>query len=307
MSIQWYPGHMHKAQREMRQTLHNVDLIIEILDARIPFSSENPLIASIRKDTPCIKVFNKSDLADDVKTQLWQEHLEQQRNIKTLATTMNDPARIKQIPQLCNKLVPERAQSVKKVRAMIVGIPNVGKSTIINILAGKTIAKTGNEPAVTKTQQQVHIGEDLLLFDTPGILWPKQEFEKSSYRLATTGAVKDTAMEYDDVAFFAAEFLMREYSENLLERYELESMPASELDFFESIGRKRGCLSGGGRVDLKKISQLFINDYRAGILGKITLETPQMIEQEKAEQLQKDEEKQRKKEERKKNFKKGRK
>lgn len=304
MSIQWYPGHMHKAQKEIRQTLPKVDLIIEILDARIPFSSENPLIAKIRGDKPCIKVLNKSDLADPETTQLWQEYLERSRNIKTLATTTDEPSIIKKIPELCNKLVPERAQSVKKVRAMIVGIPNVGKSTIINLLAGRIIAKTGNEPAVTKRQQQVHIGDDLLLFDTPGILWPKQEYENSSYRLATTGAIKDTAMDYDDVAFFAAEFLLKAYPQRLLERYQLDAEPESELDFFEKIGRARGCLSGGGRVDLNKISQLFINDYRAGILGPITLETPEIIDQEIIEQKRKEEEKKRQKEERKQQFKK---
>ncbi|VUD56745.1 Ribosome biogenesis GTPase A [Thalassocella blandensis] len=306
MAIQWYPGHMHKAQKEIRQTLPKVDLIIEILDARIPFSSENPLIASIRGDKPCVKVLSKSDLADEEKTRSWQEYLEQERHVKTLATTMHDPSKIKQIPELCNKLVPERAQSVKKVRAMIVGIPNVGKSTLINILAGRTIAKTGNEPAVTKTQQQVHVGEDLLLFDTPGILWPKQEFEKSSYRLAATGAIKDTALEYDDVAFVAAEYLLAAYPDLLKTRYELDELPSTELDFFETIGRKRGCLGGGGLVDLKKISQLFINDYRAGILGNITLETPEMVEAEKREQRTKDEEKQRKKQERLSSFKKKR-
>ncbi len=307
MSIQWYPGHMHKAQKEIRQTLAKVDLVIELLDARIPFSSENPMLANIRGDKPCIKILNKSDLADPDKTLLWQSHFEQERNVKTLATSAHENAKVNQIPEICKKLVPERAQSVKKIRALIMGIPNVGKSTLINALAGRTIAKTGNEPAVTKRQQQVHIGEDLLLFDTPGVLWPKQEYEKSSYRLAVTGAIKDTALEYDDIAFFAVETLLRQNPERLRERYELDDLPETDLEFLEVIGRMRGCLGSGGRVDLKKVSQLFIHDYRSGGLGRITWETPEDVATEKLEQEKINEEKEKLKQDRLHKFKKGRK
>ena len=295
MTIQWYPGHMHKAQKEIKQSLPNVDIIIEVIDGRIPFSSENPLIAKLRGDKPCIKVLNKCDLADMDTVQLWQQFLEQERTVKTLAISIHDQAKIHKLPELCKKLLPQKARSVKKMRAMIVGIPNVGKSTLINVLAGRAIAKTGNEPAVTKQQQYIQISEDFLLLDTPGILWPKQEYENSSYRLAVTGAIKDTAMEYEDVAFFAAEFLKQHYPDRLLDRYSLDKLPISEMDFFELIGRKRGCLYSGGRVDLTKISEQFIHDIRSGAIGPLCLETPTMVQQEIAEQEQKNVKKQAKK------------
>lgn len=280
MTIQWYPGHMHKAQKEMRKSLSQVDIVIELIDARIPFSSENPLIASIRGDKPCIKVFNKCDLADEQRVAEWQRYYEQQKDVKTLAISCKDLSSVKIIPGLCAKLLPHRVDGIKKMRAMIVGIPNVGKSTLINALAGRAVAKTGNEPAITKGQQFIQIDEKFVLLDTPGILWPKQQFEKSSYRLASTGAIKDTAMEYADIAFFSMGFLSEHYPQFLLDRYELEELPETELEFFEIIGKKRGCLTGGGRVDLTKISEQFIHDLRSGAIGRICMETPEMVEQE---------------------------
>lgn len=280
MAIQWYPGHMHKAQKEMKQSLPKVDLIIEVLDSRIPFSSENPLIASIRKDKPCIKVLSKSDLADPEVLALWQAFYEQEQNVKTLAITTNNKNRMRVLPELCRKLLPNKKNSGKKMRAMIMGIPNVGKSTLINVLAGKVIAKTGNEPAVTKRQQDISIGDDLVLLDTPGILWPKQLYENSSYRLAATGAIKDTAMEYGDIGFFAAEYLLSAYPQLLMERYNLEELPRDEQAFFELIGRQRGCLVSGGRVDFTKITELFIHDLRSGIIGNVCMETPEIVVKE---------------------------
>ncbi|MFL0803170.1 MAG: ribosome biogenesis GTPase YlqF [Agarilytica sp.] len=279
MTIQWYPGHMHKAQKEIKESLSKVDIVIEVLDARIPFSSENPLIAKLRGDKPCVKVLSKSDLADPMIVKQWQEAFEKERGVKTLPITKDDPNHIKNIPGLCKKMLPNKARGVK-TRAMIVGIPNVGKSTLINVLAGRMIAKTGNEPAVTKTQQHIQLEEDFLLLDTPGILWPKQEYEHSSYRLAATGAIKDTAMEYEDVAFFAYEYLKQAYPELLKERFQLESLPSTEIEFFELAGRQRGCLGRGGRVDLTKISEQFIHELRAGMLGLICMETPSMVSAE---------------------------
>lgn len=283
MTIQWYPGHMHKAQKEIKESLPKVDVIIEVLDARIPFSSENPLISSLRRDKPCIKVLSKSDLADMSIVQQWQQHLEKERNVKVFPISTEDKGRMKSLPAMCHKLLPRKAADVKKFRAMIVGIPNVGKSTLINVLCGKAIAKTGNEPAVTKTQQFIQISEDFLLLDTPGILWPKQMYEKSSYRLALTGAIKDTAMDYADIAFFGAEFLMNTFPHILLERFALKSLPDSELEFFEIIGKLRGCLGPGGRVDITKISEVFVREFRDGTLGRMCLETPEMVLQEVAE------------------------
>jgi len=166
------------------------------------------------------------------------------------------------------------------------GIPNVGKSSLINILTGKTIAKTGNEPAVTKNQQRIKLADDIVLFDTPGVLWPKIENQNSMYRLASSGAIKDTAFEYDDIAFYVAEYLLSAYPENLLQRYNLADLPQNELDVIEAIGRKRGCLKGGGRIDLDKASKILLTELRAGKIGRISLETPALIEQELREQEQ---------------------
>jgi ribosome biogenesis GTPase A len=282
---------MHKAGKEIKQALPKVDLVIEVLDARIPFSSENPMLASLRGDKPCIKIFNKSDLADPAITQQWQTHLEQQNNIKTLALSNQFPEKIRQIPDLCRKLLPDRQDSIKQIRAMIMGIPNVGKSTLINILVGRSIAKTGNEPAVTKMQQRIDLADDIVLFDTPGMLWPKLTTRQVGYRLAMTGAIKDTAIDHADVAFFAAQYLLEHYPENLQSRYLLDQLPDTELEFLETIGKQRGCLGARGLVDLDKIAKILLSEFRAGTLGTISLELPHLVEQELAEQVIIDEKK----------------
>jgi ribosome biogenesis GTPase A len=283
MAVHWYPGHMHKAQKEIKEVLPQIDLLIEVLDARIPYSSENPAIAALRGDKPCIKVLSKTDLADPETTAIWQEYLERQRGVKTFATTTDQPAKMKLIIDLCRKMLPERDSSVKSINTMIVGIPNVGKSTLINILAGRIIAKTGNEAAVTKNQQRINIGNGITLLDTPGILWPKLENPNSGYRLAASGAIKDTAMEYDDVGFYTADYLIKAYPELLKERFQLQSIPDTEIEFLEMAAARRGALMAGGRVNLHKICEVLINELRSGKLGRITLETPPMIEQEEIE------------------------
>jgi ribosome biogenesis GTPase A len=280
MAVHWYPGHMHKAQKEIKEVLPQVDVLIEVLDARIPYSSENPMIAQLRGDKPCIKVLSKTDLADPSVTADWQHYLEQERSVKTFASTTQEPAKMKQIIDLCRKMLPERNASVKDINTMIVGIPNVGKSTLINILADRVIAKTGNEAAVTKSQQRINLGNGITLFDTPGILWPKLENPNSGYRLASTGAIKDTAMEYDDVGFFAADYLIKTYPDFLKERFKLDVIPDTEIAFLEMAAASRGALMRGGRVNLHKICEVLINELRAGKLGRISLEKPSMIEQE---------------------------
>ncbi|MDX2507324.1 MAG: ribosome biogenesis GTPase YlqF [Gammaproteobacteria bacterium] len=282
MAIHWYPGHMHKANKEIKQTLSRINLIIEVLDARIPFSSHNPLLTTLRADKPCIKVLNKSDLADPDMTRQWQSWLELEQGVKTLALTTEQPERMRQLIDLCHKMLADRSSRQQTINTLIMGIPNVGKSSLINILAGKIIARTGNEPAVTKSQQTIRLNSDIVLYDTPGVLWPKVENEPSMYRLAASGAVKDTAFEYDDIAFFTAEYLLKSYPENLLQRYALEELPRNELELIEAIGRKRGCLRSGGQVDLNKASKILLTELRSGILGRITLETPKMVEHELA-------------------------
>jgi ribosome biogenesis GTPase A len=303
MAIQWFPGHMHKARKEIAEVMPQMDFIIEVLDARIPFSSENPLVDSLRKNKPCIKLLNKSDLADPAMTQIWLDYFNQQEGVSARTTTTEQPQSIRKIIAESEQMFAKKIAEGKVVRAMIMGIPNVGKSSIINILAGKVIAKVGNEPAVTQRQQKIKLTDQLMLSDTPGFLWPKLEPENSGYRLAVTGAVKNTAMEYDDVATFAAEYLLSAYPDRLIERYQLENLPASDFALVEEVGRTRGFLQKGGRVNYHKASEVLLNELRAGTLGGLTLETPEMIKAELAELAILKEQKKAEKEARKQRFK----
>jgi ribosome biogenesis GTPase A len=274
---------MHKASKEIKEILPQVDLIIEILDARIPFSSQNPMLATLRGDKPCIKILSKSDLADPETTQQWQTYLEREQGVKTLAVTIDYPEKIRQLPDLCHKMLPAKAPSSRLINTLIMGIPNVGKSTLINILAGRMIAKTGNEPAVTKMQQRIAIGNGIILLDTPGLLWPNVENKNSGYRLATTGAIKDTAIDHEQIASFAAEYLLHHYPDYLKTRFQLEPLPQTEHELLQAIGKNRGCLRSGGRVELDKVAKILLAELRAGTIGRISLETPAMMEQELVE------------------------
>ena len=284
MTVQWYPGHMNKARRIIKESMSEVDLVIEVMDARIPFSSENPMVAELRQHRPCIKILNKSDLADPAITKMWLQHFDREKGVKAQALSVLDKSRTKNLPDLCRKLLPERGSAVKSIRIMIMGIPNVGKSTLINTLAGKTLAKVGDEPAVTKvvssTQQRIILPGGIALSDTPGILWPKIENESSSYRLAVTGAIKNTAIDYEDIALFAADYLIVAYPEKVVKRYKLKQAPKTGLQLLEEIGRKRGCLRAGGIIDLQRASEILIHEIRSGALGQLSFETPEMIKQE---------------------------
>jgi len=271
---------MHKASKEMRKIVPQVDLIIEILDARIPFSSENPMLADIRGDKPCIKVLSKSDLADPIVTQQWQDYLEQEKGVKTIALTTEEPEKMHDLLNLCHKMVPTKQNGSERLEAMIMGIPNVGKSTLINNLAGRMIAKTGNEPAVTKNQQRIKLDQGVVLLDTPGVLWPKLENKHGGYRLAITGAIKETAVSNDDIAMYAVDYFRRAYPELLKQRYQLDELPEDELPLLEMIGAKRGCLRAGGRVDLDRAAKILLTEFRDITIGRITLETPTMMEAE---------------------------
>ncbi|GAL13747.1 50S ribosomal subunit maturation GTPase RbgA [Vibrio astriarenae] len=305
-TIQWFPGHMHKARKEIEEAIPQVDVIIEVLDARIPFSSENPMISQIRGEKPVVKVLNKRDLADPELTDLWIAHFEKEQGVKAMAITTSNPQEVHKIMDLCRKLAPHREEIGKNIRTMIMGIPNVGKSTIINTLAGRTIAVTGNQPAVTRRQQRINLQNGIVLSDTPGILWPKVENPHSGFRLAATGAVKDTAMEYEDVAFYTVEYLAQAYPQRLKDRYEIDEMPESDLEIMEEIGRRRGALQSGGRVNLHKASEILLHELRNGTLGQLTLELPEMITKElvevEIEAARKAEEKAKKKEERRKRY-----
>jgi ribosome biogenesis GTPase A len=297
MSINWFPGHMHKARKDIAEVMPLVDVIIEVLDARIPFSSENPLVPSLRGGTPCVKLLNKADLADPVITTLWIAELEKVQGIKAIPVSQENPDHIRQILPLCETLLPHRNLSIRPARAMIMGIPNVGKSTIINILAGRIIARTGNEAGITKSQQNIKLDNGILLTDTPGFLWPRLTPPSCGYRLAITGAIKETAFDYGDVALFAVEYLMHAYPDRLKERYKIETIPESDVETLEEIGRRRGCTSKGGGVDFQKVSTLLVNELRSGLLGKITFETPSMTSQEVIDASIADEKKAKEKEE----------
>jgi ribosome biogenesis GTPase A len=274
---------MHKASKEIKEILPKVDLIIEVLDARIPFSSQNPMVAKLRGDKPCIKILSKSDLADPEMTQQWQTYLEQEQGVKTLAVTVDHPEKIRQLSDLCHKMLPDKAPSSRLINTLIMGIPNVGKSTLINILAGRMIAKTGNEPAVTKTQQRIAIDNGIVLLDTPGLLWGNVENKNSGYRLATTGAIKDTAIDHEQIASFAAEYLLNHYPDFLKARFQLEPLPQTEHELMQAIGKNRGCLRSGGRVEMDKVAKILLAELRAGTIGRVTFETPAMMEQELVE------------------------
>jgi len=278
---------MHKASKEMRQIIPQVDLIIEVIDARIPFSSQNPMLAEIRGDKPCIKVLSKSDLADPVLTKHWQDYFEQENNVKTIALSTQQPEKMRDLLELCHKMVPiqDSASGANRLQAMIMGIPNVGKSSLINILAGKMIAKTGNEPAVTKMQQRIKLDQGIVLLDTPGVLWPKLENKHGGYRLAITGAIKETAVSNDDIAMYAVDYFRVQYPALLRARYQLDELPIDEMSLLGMIGMKRGCLRAGGIVDLDRAAKILLTEFRDGTIGQISLETPAMVEKELIEML----------------------
>ncbi len=280
MAINWFPGHMNKARREIAKAMPKVNLIIEVLDARIPFSSENPLVSELRGDTPCIKVFNKADLADSRWTQAWMQRFEQERGIKAVALNGLEPKRVKALVPLAKSLLPKDRAKGKTVTTMILGIPNVGKSTLINTLAGRVVAKTGNKPAVTKMQQRIYIDHSFALLDTPGFLWPKLTPPSCGYKLAVTGAVRDAVTSFEDLAFYAVRTLADRYPDRLMERYKLEEIPQQEIDILEAIAQRRGCVGRGGIVNLEKVCEILIMELRKGSLGGITLETPHEIDEE---------------------------
>lgn len=273
MSINWFPGHMHKARKEIAKVMDEIDVVIEVLDARLPLSSENPMVSSLRKGKPVIKLLNKSDLSDPVRTREWLDYFNSLPDTQAIMIDYGQKKLIKNIPELCKKLVPSRSSQGRPVRAMIMGIPNVGKSTMINALLGKRIAKVGNEPAVTKGQTRFTLKNGMALSDTPGILWPKIEDNDSGYRLAVSGAIKDTAIEYDDVALYAAQFLLDDYPDLLQQRYKFRQLPETAMAVLEEIARKRGGLRAGGIIDLHKASEILLNELRSGKIGLISFET----------------------------------
>ncbi|WP_407719563.1 ribosome biogenesis GTPase YlqF [Parageobacillus toebii] len=281
MTIQWFPGHMAKAKREVQEKLKLIDIVFELLDARIPLSSRNPMIHEILGNKPRIVLLNKADMADETVTEQWIAYFERQQ-LHALAIDAQTGTGIKQIVAASKEMLKDKfakmaAKGIKNprpMRALIVGIPNVGKSTLINRLAGRNIAKTGDKPGVTKAQQWIKVGKEMELLDTPGILWPKFEDEEVGLKLATTGAIKDTILNLQDVAVYALNFLKQHYPERLKERYSLDDIPGKIVALFDAIGKRRGCLVSGGAVDYDKVSEIVLHDIRTEKLGRLSFETP---------------------------------
>ena len=279
MTIQWYPGHMTKARRELELAMPKQDVIIEVLDARMPWASANPVITELRGNKPVIKVLSKSDLADPAVTAEWMRYFDGYRDgrgvVRAIASSTQRPAELcRRIPELCKELGIQRVGAHKSVRALVAGIPNVGKSTLINTLMNRVVAKVSDKPAVTRAQQQVILPSGMMLCDTPGILWPKQDDEAASYRLALGGAIPNTAIDHENIAMFGAKIFLAEYPAALLARYGLEVAPASADELLREIGRRRGCLKSGGVIDMNKASEIFVHECRAGLLGRWSLEKP---------------------------------
>ena len=275
MSIQWYPGHMHKATKEIARSLSSIDVIIEILDARAPHSSSNPVIDRIVKEKPVIKLLNKSDLSDPYHTQKWQQYFNKSEYQNSIAINAMTSESKNEIVNLISKL-SERKEG-KNTLTMVVGIPNVGKSSVINMLAGKKIAKTGNEPAITKGQQKINLRNGIMLIDTPGILWPKIEDAESGLKLAALGSIRNTAVGYDEIAIYIIKFLMQKYPDYLKARYKIDLLSQDEHEIIELLAKKRGCLSKGGKIDLTKISEIIVDELRTGIFGQISFENTEIV------------------------------
>lgn len=283
MTIQWFPGHMAKARREVTEKLKLVDIIFELVDARLPYSSRNPMIDEIIQHKPRLVLLNKADMADKEVTREWISYFAE-KGIKALAINSQAGEGMKEIVKASHEILKEKfdrlkARGVKPraIRAMIVGIPNVGKSTLINRLAKKNIAKTGNTPGVTKSQQWIKVGKELELLDTPGILWPKFEDQEVGKKLAVTGAIKDTLLNLQDLVVFSLKFLEERYPDRLKERYKIESVPENVVEMFDHIGELRGSLKAGGIVDYDKVSELVIREIRSEKFGPLTFERPSDI------------------------------
>ncbi|MCJ2145601.1 ribosome biogenesis GTPase YlqF [Bacillus sp. B19-2] len=281
MVIQWFPGHMAKARREVTEKLKLIDIVYELVDARIPMSSRNPMIEEILKNKPRIMLLNKADKADASVTKAWKQHFEKD-GIPSLAINSVNGQGLNHILPASKELLKEKFDKMKAkgvkpraIRALIVGIPNVGKSTLINRLAKKNIAKTGDRPGITTAQQWVKVGKELELLDTPGILWPKFEDELVGLRLAATGAIKDSIINLQDVAVYGLRFLEENYLERLKKRYDLEEIPEEIAALFDEIGKKRGCLMAGGEIDYDKTTEVIIRDIRTEKFGPLSFEKPE--------------------------------
>lgn len=277
MSIQWYPGHMNAAKKKAAEQMENTDLVIEVVDARLPEASTNPMVEELRKfrQRPCLKILNKIDLADPAATAAWVAYYNAQEGVTAFAMTTKKPADVTRVPELAKQLAPHRGVPTKPLRIMIMGIPNVGKSTLMNALLKRKVAKVGDEPAVTKQQQKLYLDKNTILVDTPGMLWPKIALPSDGLMLAASHAIGSNALIEEEVAVFLADEMLKYYPQLLVARYGFKDIETFDgIAVVEGVAAKRGFRQKGGDLDFEKASHTFLGDYRSGILGRISLETP---------------------------------
>lgn len=279
MPIQWFPGHMSVARKKAGETMEYIDIVIEVLDARLPEASSNPMIRDLRvlRQRPCLKLLNKSDLADPAATKAWLAYYNAQKGVKAVAISCKKPGEVARVPALCQELAPHRNDNFKPLRMMIMGIPNVGKSTLMNTMLKRRVAKVGDEPAVTKAQQSFDIGPRMTLTDTPGLMWAKIAHDSDGMMLAASHAIGRNAVIDEEVATFLAGILLARYPAQLSSRYGCKVEGLDNAGVIETVARRRGCIlkGRGGELDMERASLILLQDYRDGALGRISLETPQ--------------------------------
>ena len=279
MTIQWFPGHMTSARKKAAETMALTDVVIEVCDARLPEASSNPMIRELRlhRQRPCLKLLNKSDLADPAVTQAWLDYYNAQPGVKAVAISSKKPGEAARVPSLCKGLAPHRNDGIKPLRMLIMGIPNVGKSTLMNALLKRRVAAVGDEPAVTKSQMSIDLGPTMSITDTPGLMWPKITHDSDGYMLAASHAIGRNAVIDSEVATFLAGLLLRNYPALLAERYGIDVSEMDGVGVVEAVAKKRGCIvkgRRGGELDLEKAGMILLTDYRSGKLGRISLESP---------------------------------
>ncbi len=276
MAIQWFPGHMTSAKKKAAETMARIDVVIEVLDARVPEAGSNPMIRELRlhRQRPCLKVLNKTDLADPAATQAWLDYYNKQEGVHAVALSCKKAGDAAKIPKLCLPLAPHRGTSLKPLRIMIMGIPNVGKSTLMNTLLKRRAAAVGDEPAITKSQQSFDLNDHTTLIDTPGLMWPKIEHDSDGLMLAASHSIGRNAIIDEEVAAFLGDILLARYPNLLKQRYKFPLEGMDGVALIEAIAQLRGYRIRGKELDLEKAAMTLLQDFRSGALGRISLETP---------------------------------